>query len=299
MAILVDYTQLAVAGVMQFQSDLKTGSDDKIVNLIRHVILSSLVANKKKFGPKYGQMIICTDGRSYWRKEHFKYYKASRAKNREDSGLNWKLIFDTISNLRDDLAENFPYKVIHSQRAEADDIIGVLTKYFQDNELKQVGLEEEPQPVLILSSDQDNVQLHKYRNVAQWSPIQKKFVKPAVSPHKSLVDKICMGDVGDGIPNIMSPDDVFVTEGTRQKSFRKARLDEFYEFGIDACKNDEERRNFTRNKLLVSYDMIPEDLTQEILSIYTGQDPKGSKQKIMQYLIKHRCKNLMDDIESF
>lgn len=296
--ILVDYTQLAVAGIMQFQQDLKHGSDEKIVNLIRHVILSSIVSNKKKFGPKYGEMIMCTDGRNYWRKEHFKYYKASRSKSREDSGLNWKLIFDTISNLRQDLAENFPYRVMHVERAEADDIIGVLTQYFQDNELKQTGLEEEPQPILVLSSDQDNLQLQRFRNVTQWSPIQKKLVKPAATARKSLIDKICMGDTGDGIPNIMSPDDVFVSGG-RQKPFKKARLDEFYDHGIDACKTDEERRNFARNQLLVSYEMIPQDLVDEIVTTYKTQDPKGSKQKIMQYLIKHRCKNLMDDIEAF
>ena len=58
MAILIDYTQLAIAGIMQFQADLKHGSDEKIVNLIRHVILSSLLANKQKFSKKYGDMII-------------------------------------------------------------------------------------------------------------------------------------------------------------------------------------------------------------------------------------------------
>jgi hypothetical protein len=297
--ILVDYTQVAVAGIMQFQQDLTHGSDEKIVNLIRHVVLSSIVSNKKKFGPKYGEMVICTDGRNYWRKEHFEYYKASRKKSRSESDLNWKLIFDTISQLRTDLAENFPYKVIHNERAEADDIIGVLTHYLQENELVTKGLEEKPQSILILSSDRDNVQLQKYKNVTQWSPMQKKLVEPEFSAHKSLIDKICTGDSGDGIPNIMSPDDVFVTEGTRQKAFKKARLEEFYQFGIDACKSDDERRNYARNELLVSYDKIPTELYQEIVTTYKTQAVKGTKQKIMQYLIEHRCKNLMDDIEAF
>ena len=296
--ILVDYTQVAISGIMPFQDDLKRGSDEKIVDLIRHVILSSLLSNKKKFGAKYGQMVICADGRDYWRKDYFPQYKASRSKAREKSDLNWKLIFDTISTLRQDLEENFLFKVIYVDRAEADDIIGVMTKYLQDNELVQNGLEEDPQPVLIISSDQDNLQLQKYRNVTQWSPMQKKQVKPAVNAKRSLIEKICTGDTGDGIPNIMSPDTVFV-DGGRQKPFKKARIDEFVEIGIEACKTDEERRNFQRNQLLVSYDRIPKDIVEKILYTYKEATVKGSRQKIMQYLIKNKCKNLFDDIESF
>jgi hypothetical protein len=299
MPVFVDYSALAIAGIMQFQRDLKTGSDEKIVDLIRHVVLSSLVSNKKKFAPKFGNMVICADGRNYWRKEHFKYYKAHRAKSREDSGLNWKLIFDTISSIRDDLEENFPYKVMHIDRAEADDIIGVLTKYHQDNELSYVGLEEEPQKVLILSSDKDNVQLQQYKNVSQWSPMQKKLVKPDTTAREALIEKICCGDAGDGIPNLMSQDDVFTVAGVRQKSFRKARLEEFYKLGIDACKNDEERRNFQRNQLLVDYDKIPADLQEQIVTTYKAKEPKGSRKKIMQYLIANRCKNLIDSLEDF
>ena len=298
MTVLVDFSQVALGACMQFQNDLKTGSDDKIVSLIRHVVLSSLLSTKKKFSQKYGDLVICCDGKDYWRKQVFPFYKASRSKNREKSDMNWKLIFDTLSSLRDDLADNFPYKVIHVNTSEADDIIGVLVSYLQGNELTQVGLEEEPQKILILSSDQDNFQLHRFRNVSQWSPNQKKFVKPD-GAHEALIEKICTGDTGDGIPNIMSDDDVFVDENKRQKPFKKARLEEFYRFGIDACKTDVERRNFQRNQALVSYEHIPQDLREKIITTYTTQEVKGSRQKIMQYLIKHRCKNLMDHIEEF
>lgn len=298
MTILVDYTQLAIAGIMQFQADLKNGSDEKIVNLIRHVILSSLVANNKRFKNEYGEMVICTDGRSYWRKEIFPYYKANRSKDREKSDLNWKLIFDTISGIREDLKQHFPYKVIHVERAEADDCIGVITNYLQCNDLIQVGVMEEPRPVLILSSDKDNIQLQKHRNVKQYSPIQKKFVTPDTKAIYSLIEKICTGDTGDGIPNIMSSDNS-LADGIRQKSFRKDRLQEFYEHGINACRTDEERRNFQRNQKLVSYDHIPADVAAEITEAYINQQPQGSKSRIMNYLMEHRCRNLMDSIEDF
>lgn len=297
--IFVDFSQIAISGIMQFQRDLQTGSDDKIVGLIRHVVLSSLLHNKKKFGREYGDIVICADDRKYWRKDFFPYYKASRAKNRNNSTLNWKLIFDTLSSLREELKEYFPYKVIHVEGAEADDIIGVLTKYLQENETVQMGLMDDPQKILILTSDQDNFQLHKYPTVKQWSPMQKKFVKPPVGAKESLIDKICTGDTGDGIPNIMSPDDVLVTEGARQKPFSKKRLDEFYKLGIGACKNDTEKRNFHRNEMLVSYDKIPVELQEKIITIYKETPINGTKKKIMEYLIAKRCRNLMESIEEF
>ena len=298
MPILVDYSQVAIAGIMQFQSDMERGSDEKIVDLIRHVVLNSLLSNKVKFAPSFGDMIICTDGRQYWRKDHFPYYKASRKAKRDDSKLNWKLIFDTLSSLRQDLETHFPYRVVHNNRAEADDIIGVLAKYFATNELRDVGLEQEPQRVLILSSDRDNVQLQKYKNVSQWSPMQKKAVKPDTTAHNALMEKICTGDSGDGVPNIVSADNVFV-EGIRQKPFRKARLQEFYEKGIGACQTDDERRNFQRNELLVSYDKIPQDLADEIINTYKASQPRGNQRTVKDYLVANRCRNLMSSIEDF
>lgn len=298
MAILVDFSQLAMAGIMQFQQDLKHGSDEKIVNLIRHVVLNSLQHNKKKFQGTYGDIVICADGRKYWRKGPFPHYKANRAKNRDASDINWKLVFDTLSTIRDELRDNFPYKVVCVEGAEADDVIGVLTSYYQEEELKSVGLVDEPQPILILTSDQDNFQLHKYPNVKQFSPMHKKFVKPEHGAKKALIDKICTGDSGDGIPNIMSPDDVFVSGG-RQKPFKKSRLEEFYEKGIDACVNDTERRNFSRNELLVSYEKIPHDLRSEIINTYKEQTPVRSPKKIMDYLVANKCRNLLDNIEDF
>lgn len=296
--ILVDFSQIAIAGIMQFQDDLKNGSDEKIVSLIRHVVLNSLLSNKKKFGQEYGNIVICADGKNYWRKQVFKYYKAHRAKNREASPLNWNLIFNTLSQLRDELAEHFPYKVIHVETAEADDVIGVLTKWSQENETVQRGLVEEPQKILILTSDQDNFQLHQYKNVKQFSPMAKKFVKPD-NAKQALITKIVTGDSGDGIPNIMSDDDTLITEGKRQKSFRKDRLPAFFEHGIDACKNEIETRNYQRNERLVSYEFIPEELQKTIIDTYTNQPVKGSKKTIYSYLIANRCKNLLEHIEDF
>jgi hypothetical protein len=295
--ILVDYSQVALSNILSFQRELK-GTDSEVKNLIRHVTLSTLKSYKKKYGKEYGDLVICCDGRKYWRREIFPHYKANRKKARDASDLNWTLIFDTLSEMRDDLAKYFPYKVIHLDRAEADDVIAVLAKHTQENDLVQEGLMEEPQKVLILSSDGDFIQLQKYGNVTQWSPMQKKQIKANARElyEKKITHIVKAGD--DGIPNILSKDDVFVI-GERQKPVSAKRLQEFLELGYDACKNDDERRNWHRNVKLIDFDHIPEDVSAEIIDTYVNNKPTGDKMSIMNYLIEKKCRLLLDELEDF
>lgn len=295
--ILVDYSQVALSNILSFQRELK-GTDSEVKNLIRHVTLSTLKSYKKKYGKEYGELVICCDGRKYWRREIFPHYKANRKKARDNSDLNWTLIFDTLTEMREDIAKYFPYKVIHIDRAEADDVIAVLAKHTQENDLIQEGLIEEPQKVLILSSDGDFIQLQKYKNVTQWSPMQKKQIKANAKElhEKKITHIVKAGD--DGIPNILSKDDVFVV-GERQKPVSAKRLQEFLEHGYDACKNDEERRNWHRNVKLIDFDHIPEDVSTEIIDTYVNNKPTGDKMSIMNYLIEKKCRLLLDELEDF
>jgi hypothetical protein len=222
-----------------------------------------------------------------------------RKSNREKSDLNWGLIFDTLSEMRSDLVTNFPYRVIHVDRAEADDIIAVMCKYLQENQLIQQGLVEESQKILILSSDKDFKQLQLLPNVKQWSPMQKKYITATqreIIEYK--IEHIVKGDAGDGIPNIFSKDDVFM-KGERQKPVSAKRLQEFFDNGFIACKNDEERRNWQRNTVLVDFDHIPADVSEDIIKTYINIIPNTDKMKIMNYLMENRCRLLLDEIEDF
>jgi len=268
--------------------------------LIRHVTLSTLKSYKKKYGKEFGELVVCCDGRKYWRKEAFAHYKAGRKKAREESELDWKLIFDTLSEMREDIAKYFPWRVIHVERAEADDVIACMTKWVQTNQLVQEGLMEEPQKVLILSSDKDFKQLQAEWNVKQWSPMQKKYVTATKKEIRDwMIEHIVKGDAGDGVPNILSPDDIFLQEGVRQKRISAERLAEFIEKGKDACRNETERRNWDRNATLVAFEHIPEDVFNEITQTYLNNKPKGDKMAVMQYLIEKRCRLLLDDLDDF
>lgn len=300
--ILVDYSQVALSAILTFQRELK-GTESEVKNLIRHVTLSTIKSYKKKYGKEYGEIVIACDGRKYWRRDIFQHYKASRKKNREASDLDWTLIFDTLTEMREDLSKYFPYRVIHVDRAEADDIIAVLTEWCQTNALIQDGLMEEPQQVLILSSDKDFKQLQlapfSSNNVRQWSPMQKKYVTASKQEILDFtIEHIAKGDTGDGIPNILSADDVFV-KGERQKPVSAKRLAEFIEKGRDACRTDEEKRNWDRNVRLVAFDNIPKEVKEEITQAYLNTKPTNDKMAIMNYLIQNKCRLLLDEIEEF
>ena len=297
--IILDYSQIALSNILPFQNDIKRQSPAEIRNLIRHATLSTIKSYKKRYSKEYGELVIACDGNNYWRRQVFPHYKAMRKVNREKSDLDWKSIFDALAELRQDLIEYFPYKVLHVESAEADDVIACLAKYSQSNGLIQEGLFEEPQKVLVVSSDKDFIQLQKYKNVKQWSPMQKKFVTGSQKEvAEYTIEHIVKGDSGDGIPNILSKDDTFIL-GERQKPFSSKRLPEFYEKGIEACKNDEEKRNYQRNQQMVNFEFIPENLYNNIISSYEAANPKGDKMTIMNYLIKHRCNLLLDDLEEF
>ena len=289
--ILIDYSQVSLANILSFKKELMSGDPKATTDLIRHATLATIKSYKKKYGKDYGDIVVCCDGRNYWRRTYFEYYKASRKKHRDASELDWGMIFDTLSKIREELIEFFPYKVMHLDTCEADDVIAVLTQMTQD-----FGFNEN---VMIVSSDKDFKQLHKFDNVKQYSPLLRKMITAKKSEiHENYITHVVKGDTGDGIPNILSKDNCFVV-GDRQTPVSAKRLAEFMEKGIDACRNDEEKRNWQRNQILVNFDHIPEDIKNLILNTYLSIKPKGDKMAIMNYLIANRCRLLLDEIEEF
>jgi predicted transcriptional regulator len=81
--ILVDIQQVMVASVMMHLALMKLNVPEE--GMVRHMILNSLRSYNRKFRTEYGEMIICDDSMNSWRKEIFKYYKAKRQKDRNES----------------------------------------------------------------------------------------------------------------------------------------------------------------------------------------------------------------------
>jgi hypothetical protein len=296
--IIIDYSQVALASIFMFEKDLTSDDVEKNKDIIRHAILTSILSNKKKFESEFGNdVVLACDGFNYWRKSEFAPYKAARKKARDDSKLDWKFVFEILSETREDLQKYFPYKVIRIERAEADDIIACLSKWTQTNDLMSEGIEPIPKRTLIISSDKDFKQLHKYSNIKQYSPMFKKYVEKPPKVLDFINEHIAKGDASDGIPNILSVDNSFIDK-IRQKSMTKPRLEEFIKHGIGACKTEDEIRNWHRNELLISFDKIPIDIEESILKAF-NEPAKGNKSEIFNYLVKNRMRLLLNDIDSF
>lgn len=280
--ILIDLNQVILSGLMAQISGQKNTSYNE--DLIRHMVLNTLRNHIKKFKGEYGEVILCCDNRTYWRKGVFPYYKAGRKKSREKSNLDWHLIFDILANIKNELKEYFPYKVIDVENAEADDIIGTLTPRFAPH-----------QDILILSSDGDFLQLQMYEKVKQYNPVLKKFIK-SHNPTQELKEKIIRGDKGDGIPNILSPANCFVIE-SKQKSITQGKLKEF--MMKDPDDYDENTKiGFNRNKILIDLTYIPIEVRDNIIKSY--EETKVSpRSKLLNYFIEKKLTNLIDVIGDF
>tara|TARA_Y100000034_G_scaffold133238_1_gene198188 strand:+ start:6955 stop:7785 length:831 start_codon:yes stop_codon:yes gene_type:complete len=276
MTILVDFNQVVISNIMVQIGNYNVEFEEGI---IRHMVLNSLRSYRNKFKNQYGELVICCDDREYWRNSIFPYYKASRKKTREKSDMDWKELFRILNLVRDELKENFPYKVIHVEHAEADDIIGVVCEYNFDEE-----------PILILSGDKDYIQLHKYDNVSQYDPVRKRWINDT-NPEKYLAEHIIKGDIGDGIPNILSDGDTFVM-GKRQKTMTKKRLANLN------VESDELKENYERNQNLIDLEKVPIFIKEQVIDKYKNADPIG-REKLFSYFVNNKLKHLMQNIGEF
>src|SRR6056300_243300 len=285
--ILVDMNQVTISNLMMQIGSKRQNDVDE--DLVRHMVLNSIRMYRSRFGEQYGELVLCYDSKKYWRREYFPNYKSNRKKDRENSGLDWNLILETLNNIRDEIKEIFPYKVLEVEGAEADDCIAAIVEYVSTTPSAY-------EKVLILSGDKDFIQLQKHNFVKQYSPVLKKFVN-GQDPRIYIKEHILKGDRSDGIPNFLSSDNTFVEE-LRQKPIAKKKLETWVDLEPEDFCTEDMLRNYQRNKTLIDLDCIPSDLKVTILEEYQ-KPPKGERSKLLNYFIQKRLKNLMNDIGDF
>lgn len=280
--ILVDLNQVLISNLMAQTRGQLNGLPDK--DMLRHMVLNSIRGYNLKFKEEYGTQVLCADGANPWRRDIFLNYKFKRKQNRDESSIDWSALFQMIGEIRDEIAQNFSYVVLHIDKVEADDIIAVLVKEYHSKE-----------KIMIISGDKDFIQLHRYPNVKQYAPIQKKFVEDE-DPIKYLHEQIIKGDRSDGVPNILSADDVFVT-GTKQKPINKKRLEEWANIE-NIPLGSETKKYYERNKKLIDLEEIPGLIYNDILNKYKTYTVP-SRSLLLTYFIENKLKSLIENINDF
>lgn len=281
--IIVDYSGLAIATIVVNKVD-----DE---NLLRHMILNSLRQYRVKYKKDFGELVLAIDGKNNWRRGYYPQYKANRKKKREADTFDWAKAFSIMHDIKEEILANFPYKVIEVDECEADDIIGELCANTQE-----FGQYED---VMIISADKDFLQLQRYPNVRQYSPLLKKEYKED-APLVGLMEKIMTGDAGDGVPNVLSDDDVFV-EGRRQTPLSKKKKEAIKE---DLAEGEllyaaSWYRNYQRNETLIDLTKTPDRLKLQIIEKYNSQDQWHNKGLVFPYLINKNMKMLIESVEEF
>ena len=286
--IIVDINQIMISNLMVQIN----GRDAPELNedLVRHMVLNSLRAHNKKFRKEYGKMVIACDSSNVWRKEIFPNYKAGRKANRAKSEHDWSMIFDIISKVKNEIKAFLPYKVIEIETAEADDIIATLVRKHQS----MIGPNHEKK-VLILSGDKDFIQLHN-ELVKQYNPVLNKFVGSDENPSLYIKEHILKGDRSDGIPNVLSDDNVFV-DGRRQRPLSKKKINSWVE-EVFMTFTEEEQKNYDRNRKLIDLSCIPHELEDKINNEFLNVKV-ATRDKILGYFINKKLKTLIESIDEF
>jgi 5'-3' exonuclease len=284
--ILVDLSQVMISNLMMSLTKNEEPDED----MIRHMVLNSLRSYNVKFKNTYGEMVICCDGFSFWRKKWFPYYKANRKKDRDKSVLDWKMIFTYLNNIRDEIQKFLPYRVVRVDDAEGDDVIAILASEWSTE------LINNNNRILIVSGDKDFGQLQRYPNVEQYDPVNKRKIE-VKDPDAQLKEMILRGDVGDGVPNFLSKDDCLVM-GVRQKPIQAAKVKDWLKQEPEDFCDEEMLRNYRRNEMLIDLRMVPEPIKKAVLSEFDRESGKN-RQQMMKYFVEKRLKTLLDVISDF
>lgn len=302
--ILVDFSQIAYAAI---HATTKKGMIDE--SFLRHLVLSSILHIQRKHCRKYGdEIVLACDGRHCWRHEYFAPYKWARRHAKADDGLDWDSLHASLNNIQQEIKDSFKYYVIKDDRAEGDDVIGVLANYAHTRMAQTFadfgGLildsekELERHPTLIVSSDKDYGQFGYIAD--QYDPKKKIFIT-SQDPDNALRCLILNGDVADGVPNILSDDDVFMVDGKKQKSITKKKMIEWNGMTDQELKDSDPviAKNWERNNALVNLRTgTPLEISSSILREFIEQEGKKSN-GLMNYFFKNHLHKLMENIQEF
>lgn len=284
-----DMSTIALAAALQEFPEQKIQ-----VGMLRHIVLNSIKFNLKKFKADYPEVILCFDNaeNGYWRRDYGYYYKKNRGEARKESAFDWQGYFDAINEIKKELALNMPYYTLDCARIEADDIIGVLTKLFT----------LQGRLVMIVASDGDYYQLHRFPGVKQWAPNLKKFVdkKKDGTPTEFLMTKVLKGDRKDNVAGIKCRSDYWYTriDGERAPSISTKLIEACLDDGPEKHLTEDELKRYKENQIMIDMDYIPEDIQSQIITAYESFKVPG-RNKIYPYFVSKKLTLLSRDLNQF
>jgi hypothetical protein len=283
MLCFLDFSQIVISSAIDYNSQT---NDDIELPLLRHITLNNILSYKQKFNLSLDELILCYDGHNYWRKGIFPNYKQNRKKAHEESKFDWSRFYEHFNQVKTEIKTELPFRTIEVDGCEADDVIAVLSKINCPHEKEMV----------IVSSDKDLIQIQNIcSKVKQWSPRHKKYIN-SVTNNYNLFEHIVKGDAGDGIPNILSDDDVFLVKEKRSKPLRSSLILEWETHGVNKpdlfCKTPQMIEKFHRNRTLIDLQQIPDNVVERIRNSWDNCSRPDVK--TFDYLVKHKLRKILE-----
>lgn len=288
MILILDLNHIAYRSLYAAQKDII----DVGWQYFKHIMFNQIFSLATKF--EATKIILAVDSKENWRKKFYPEYKGQRKENREENtAINWNEFFNAFQEFVNDVKSYFPFYVLQIKYLEADDIAAIITKNFQN------------EPKIIVTSDNDYIQLLKYNNVKIYDPMKMTF-KKCEDPEKFLKIKILMGDKGDNIKAIKPK----VGEKTAEKLVDNPELlKEIFEDqtvsykkqdGTEITFGEEYKNNYKLNSVLIDLNRIPDVFTKKVLEIIQNYEMPSGKE-IAQYFIINKYRELtrrLNDLET-
>ena len=286
--ILLDTNQIMISSVFAMHGKK---INHLTINEIRHAVLKGIMYYNHRFRNDYGDMVLCYDSHNYWRTELFPNYKAARKTKQQSSDIDWSHVYRLFDIVKKEIADNFKYASVEIPRLEADDIISVISSEYH-------GVDK----ILIVSADKDFQQLQKYSSVDQYSPARKDMLV-CEDPEGFLIEHTIRGDSSDGVPNVLSDSDTFVTEGKKQKIMNAKRYNNILSKVTDGTiYSSEYADNFKRNEDLINMDKIPSEIKQKVIAGFKKAVDHSNgveESKMMDFLVANRLNSLLEELDKF
>jgi len=210
--------------------------DEENLPFYAHVLFSKI----NKLFATYGRIIWCWEGKNSlgWRRNIFPDYKMNRkGQKNEEEYKTLKSFFPKIQ----EVLKYYPCKQIESENAEADDIIYILAKKYQND------------GVTIISTDGDLTQIRNFfgKNIEIYNPVRKTYAKE--KPY-IIEEKAICGDPSDNIPGLYR---------VGPKTFEKMLIDPAQHKKIMANENN--KQIYENFKKIVDLREFPKEYHFDIL----------------------------------
>lgn len=242
-------------------------------DMFKLTFLASMIKEIKEHNPD--RVIMVQDSES-WRKDIYSAYKANRAAKRAADPINFDAFYEVAEKFLNTLASCFGnIQFLRVPKAEADDIIAVITKNKKDWEITNV------------SSDKDFYQLFRYENYSQWNGIKRQFIE-VLDPAQELQLKIIIGDKGDNIPSL-------------KRGVGPVKALKILNEDLDAWLEQENLKDrYKENTQLISFDAIPINLEMTILNEVNTWEPKEfDGRKYFNFVSNSGLAELMDRLTEY